>query len=80
MAKTLTLGELASIETITGHDWGDQNQPKGKWMAATVMVLMKRTNPDFKLDDAYAMDVSDAEKVITDYFGDDADPLDEANI
>lgn len=69
MTKTLTLGEQATIETITGRNIDDADQPRGKYLAALVMVLKKRKDPDFKLDDAYAMDVSDAQAVIEEYFG-----------
>lgn len=75
--KTLTLGEIAAIESITGHSLEDQNQPRGKYSAALVMVLQKRKNPDYTLDDAYNMDASDAEAVINEYFGDAEDPFDQ---
>lgn len=67
--KMLTLGEMAEVERITGHNFDDQVQPRGIWIAAVVMVLRKRKEPDFTLEDAYDMDANEAGDMISEYFG-----------
>jgi hypothetical protein len=79
MAKTLTLGETAAVEGISGlpiDALNDPTAPKSKLIAALVMVLKKRSDPDFTLDDAWAMDTQDAAALIQDFFGDEEDPKD----
>lgn len=75
MSKTLTLGEMALVEEITGHNLDDTNQPRGKYLAALVTVIRKRTNPEFTLEDAWSMDVTEVEAIVND-FTDALDPKD----
>lgn len=87
--KTLTLGEIAAVEQITGVQYEDPDQPRGKYLAALVVVLKKREVmkrraagedvPDFTLADALNMDAQDASDVIAEYFGDLEAPLDQNN-
>lgn len=68
----LTLGEIAAVEDLSGISI-DQIQeagvPKGKALAALVMVVKKRETPGFTFKDALAMDMQEAMALI----GDDGD-------
>ena len=73
MTKTLSLGEIKFVEETTGYNFQDDSQPLGNRMIALVVVLKMRevkeqrkagkTVPDFTLEDAYEMDVSEAEEI-----------------
>lgn len=57
--STLTLGEVAKVEEISGVAVGlieDATVPKGKLFAALVYVVQKRSDPKYTL--AMAMDLS----------------------
>lgn len=70
----LTLGETATVEQIAGlpiDALNDPTQPKSKLLAALVMVLKKRTHPDFTLDDAFSMDTDEAAALLASLDGED---------
>lgn len=71
MSKSLTLGETAKVESIAGAPidaLGDPTAPKGRLLAALVMVLKQRSQPDFTLDDAMNMDAAEAGDLIDTFF------------
>lgn len=56
--QTLTLGEVAKIEEISGlplSAMADEDKPKGKQMAAIAFVVMRRGNPAFTMKEAESM-------------------------
>lgn len=72
MAKNLTLGETAKIESISGlpiDALSDPTSPKSKLIASIVMVVKQRENPDFTLDEAFSMDADEAGQMLEDFFG-----------
>lgn len=89
MAKTFNLGEIALIESITGYKIEDEDQPRGKYLAAQVLALKKREVmkrraagedvPDFTLEDAYSMDVDEASELIKKFVGDADSPKSKKN-
>lgn len=77
MPKSLTLGETAQVEEISGQSIADLDNPtapKSRLLGALVMVIKKRTNPDFTLEDAWSMDTTEAADLIADAFGVNDDP------
>jgi hypothetical protein len=74
--NTLTLGEVATVETLSGlaiDQLGQDGIPKGRLYAAIIFVLNKRANPDYKFEDALNLDMA----ALTDMFQvDDEDPKD----
>lgn len=89
MAKTFSLGEIALIESITGYTIEDEDQPRGKYLAAQVLCLKKREVmkrraagedvPDFTLEDAYNLDVDEAGELLKKAFGDADGPKSKKN-
>lgn len=56
--KTLTMGEIAKIEDLSGlpiSALGDEDAPKGKLMAALALVIKRRTDSKFTLEMANQM-------------------------
>lgn len=66
--STLTLGEVAFIEDLSGLSIGsiaDEDMPKGKAMAALVTVLKRRTGfPDFKFNDALNVSMAEVNELM----------------
>jgi hypothetical protein len=61
--ESLTLEEVELIENLTNSsiDEAFQNgKPKGKAISAFVWVVLKRDNPNFKMEDAKKMSLKDA--------------------
>lgn len=61
--ETLTLDEIETIEQVTGSDIGTafaDGKPKGKALKVFIWVMTKRTNPDFKIEDAGKLSLKDA--------------------
>lgn len=53
--STLTLDEVETIENLSGLPMDElmqQGKLKGKALKAIIWVARKRTNPDFKMEDA----------------------------
>ena len=53
--STLTLDEVETIENLSGQPMDELMQTgklKGKALKAIIWVARKRTNPDFKMEDA----------------------------
>jgi hypothetical protein len=60
----LTLGEVATIEDVSGYGIGalDQNKPQGKFLAALLMVAHRRNGePTYTLNQAMAVPLLDAQ-------------------
>jgi hypothetical protein len=60
---SLTLEEVELIESLTntGIDQAfADGKPKGKALAAFVWVVTKRTNPDYKMEDAKKVSLKEA--------------------
>lgn len=60
-ANTLTWGELEQVEEVTGRNATAElgrGQPSAKTMTALIWVFKKRTDPNFTLDDARALNVT----------------------
>ena len=64
---------MAAVEDITGHTF-EEPQPRGKYLAAITYVVMKRSNPDATLEDAYNMSVEEAGALIEPFLTTDEDP------
>jgi len=66
--STLTLGEVAFIEDLSGlsiSSIADEEMPKGKAMAALVTVLKRRTgHPDFKFNDALQVSMAEVNELM----------------
>jgi hypothetical protein len=61
--ESLTLNEVEQIELITGNSIDqlmDAGQAKGKAMKAIIFVMKKRTDPNFTIEQAGAISMSDA--------------------
>jgi hypothetical protein len=61
--ESLTLEEVELIENLTnsGIDEAFGNgKPKGKALAAFVWVVLKRDNPNYKMEDAKKVSLKDA--------------------
>ena len=59
--NTLTLGELEEIEEISGRPGGAElgrGTPSMRTLLAIVYVMKRRSDPNFTLDDARAMQIS----------------------
>lgn len=53
--KSLTLGEVDAIETLSGLPIGalaDEDKPKGKALTALAYIIKRRENPAFTFADA----------------------------
>jgi len=61
--ESLTLNEVETIELITGSSIDqlmDAGQPKGKAMKAIIFIMKKRTDPNFTLEQAGALSMTEA--------------------
>jgi hypothetical protein len=61
--ESLTLNEVEQIELITGSSIDqlmDAGQPKGKAMKAIIYIMKKRTDPNFTLEQAGNISMTDA--------------------
>ena len=61
--ESLTLNEVEQIELITGNSIDqilDAGQPKGKAMKAIIFIMKKRLDPNFTLEQAGSMSMTDA--------------------
>jgi hypothetical protein len=73
--ESLTLNEVEQIELITGASIDqlmDAGQPKGKAMKAIIFTIKKRTDPNFTLEQAGAVSMTEANAM----FAGDTDPKD----
>jgi hypothetical protein len=67
--NSLTLGEMETIEEITGRPIGlllaslGAGELSSKAMVAFIVVTQRRTNPDFTVDEAKALKLSDLQFV-----------------
>lgn len=66
---TLTLGEVATIEDLSGQSIGsiaDEAAPKGKALAAIVMVIKRRSGePTFTFNQALSVPLAEANSLLT---------------
>lgn len=72
----LTLGEVAAVEDLSGISIdaiADTGTPKGRALAALVMVIKNRTNPEFTFNDALNMDMGEAAALVN--FDDETDEV-----
>jgi hypothetical protein len=61
--ESLTLEEVEVIENLTNSSIDEaftNGKPKGKALSAFVWVVVKRTKPDFKMEDARKMTLKEA--------------------
>jgi hypothetical protein len=61
--ESLTLEEVEIIENLTNSSIDEafaNSKPKGKALAAFVWVVLKRSNPNFKMEDAKKMTLKEA--------------------
>jgi hypothetical protein len=61
--ESLTLNEVEQIELITGNSIDqilDAGQPKGKAMKAIIFIMKKRLDPNFTLEQAGSISMSEA--------------------
>jgi hypothetical protein len=61
--ESLTLNEVEQIELITGASIDqlmDAGQPKGKAMKAIIFTIKKRTDPNFTLEQAGEVSMTEA--------------------
>jgi hypothetical protein len=71
--ESLTLNEVEQIELITGNSIDqilDAGQAKGKAMKAIIFVMKRRTNPDFTLEEAGSISMTEANSL----FAGESDP------
>jgi ribonuclease HII len=70
--ETLTLAEIEIIENLTSLSIDEafgNGKPKGKALAAFVWVVKKRTNPNYKMEDAKNLSLKEALSLVQ---GDDS--------
>lgn len=61
--ESLTLNEVETIELLTGSSIDqlmDAGQAKGKAMKAIIFIMKKRTDPNFTLEQAGALSMTEA--------------------
>jgi hypothetical protein len=61
--ESLTLNEVEQIELITGSSIDqllDSGKPKGKAMKAIIFIMKKRIDPNFTLEQAGALSMTEA--------------------
>lgn len=61
--ESLTLNEVEQIELITGNSIDqilDAGQPKGKAMKAIIFIMKKRLDPNFTLEQAGSISMTEA--------------------
>jgi hypothetical protein len=61
--ESLTLNEVEQIELITGNSIDqilDAGQPKGKAMKAIIFIMKKRLDPNFTLEQAGNISMTEA--------------------
>jgi hypothetical protein len=71
--ESLTLNEVEQIELITGSSIDqlmDAGQAKGKAMKAIIWIMKKRTDPNFTLEQAGALSMTEANAL----FAGESDP------
>ena len=71
--ESLTLNEVEQIELITGSSIDqlmDAGQAKGKAMKAIIFIMKKRTDPNFTLEQAGALSMTEANAL----FAGESDP------
>ena len=71
--ESLTLNEVEQIELITGNSIDqilDAGQAKGKAMKAIIFVMKKRVDPNFTIEQAGSISMSEANAL----FAGEADP------
>lgn len=67
MLKSLTLGEVAKIEDLSGQpiqSFGDDHAPMGKAMAAFAYVVKRRQDPTFTWEDALGLSLEEAQGLL----------------
>lgn len=65
--ESLTLEEVETIELITGSSIDqimEAKQPKGKALKAIIYVINKRTDPDFTIEKAGALKMSEVNQLL----------------
>ena len=65
--NTLTLGEVAKIEDLSGQPitaFTDDTRPKGLALAAFAFVVRKRTDPGYKWNDALGLSLPEAQQIL----------------
>ena len=65
--ESLTLEEVELIENLTNSSIDEafaNGKPKGKALSAFVWVVMKRTNPNYKMEDAKKISLKEALSMI----------------
>lgn len=75
---TLTLGEVATIEDLSGYGIGALNEgtPQGKFLAALYMVAKRRSgDPTYTFNQALGVGIKDAQTFLG--LSDDTDDADE---
>ena len=71
--ESLTLNEVEQIELITGNSIDqilDAGQAKGKAMKAIIFIMKKRVDPNFTLEQAGSISMTEANAL----FAGEADP------
>jgi hypothetical protein len=71
--ESLTLNEVEQIELITGNSIDqllDAGQAKGKAMKAIIFIMKKRIDPDFTLEQAGQISMTEANRL----FAGESDP------
>jgi hypothetical protein len=71
--ESLTLNEVEQIELITGNSIDqilDAGQAKGKAMKAIIFIMKKRVDPNFTIEQAGSISMSEANSL----FAGEADP------
>ena len=61
--ESLTLEEVELIENLTNSSIDDafgNGKPKGKALSAFVWVILKRSNPNYKMEDAKKITLKEA--------------------
>lgn len=69
--QNLTLGEIAKVEEVSGRalaELSDDTAPKGALLTALALVIKRRENPKYSLEDAQNLTMKDIEALLA---GDD---------
>lgn len=65
--NTLTLGEVAKVEDLSGLPIGsfaEDEKPKGRALAALAFVWHRRSNPKFTFNEALALSFTEAKEIL----------------
>lgn len=67
--QQLTLGEIATVERVSGQalaNLSDTDKPKGELLSALALVIKRRTEPSYTLEQAQNLTMADIDALLED--------------